>query len=208
MNDSPEQPHRIVGVLLAAGRGRRMGRTKQLLPWRTNEGLKSLVAAAYDTIAFACDAMVVVLGHDAELVAAALGERSFERVMSDPGAPMFESIRVGLEAARATDPNADVLLHPSDHPDVRRDTVEVLRRARRERSERVFMPLYDNRGGHPVLIPAVLIDRLIAHSGEGGLREFWARHADLCVRIAVDDPGTVCDIDTPDQYGDGGRAVM
>src|SRR5262245_52283036 len=90
---------RCTGVILAAGRGRRIGRIKQLVEWPTTNGPKPLVAAAYDAIRPICEGMVVVLGHEADAVAAALGDRPFRRAMSDPGAPMFESIRAGLAVA-------------------------------------------------------------------------------------------------------------
>ena len=80
-----------------------MGGTKQLVTWKAADGSKPLVAAAYDAIRPICDEMVVVLGHEAESVAEALGDRAFHSVVSDPDEPMFESIRAGLRAARAID---------------------------------------------------------------------------------------------------------
>jgi CTP:molybdopterin cytidylyltransferase MocA len=85
-----------IGILLAAGRGRRMGGNKQFHVVQTPEGEKSLVAAAFDTISSACEKMIVVLGHRAEEVAAALGERKFEIVTANPDVPMFDSIHAGL----------------------------------------------------------------------------------------------------------------
>ena len=64
-------------MLLAAGRGRRLGGGKQFYPWPTAEGEKPLVAAAFDAVTSACDAMIVVLGHRAAEVTTALGERQF-----------------------------------------------------------------------------------------------------------------------------------
>src|SRR3954454_13341239 len=70
---------RRIGIILAAGRGGRMGGKKQLTPWPTAAGTIPLVAAAYDAIRPICDEMVVVLGHMADSVAAALGDRKFHR---------------------------------------------------------------------------------------------------------------------------------
>src|SRR3954462_11316623 len=92
MNDTPQTTRRI-GVILAAGRGGRMGGKKQLTPWPGGDGGKPLVAASYDAIRSICDDMVVVLGHIADSVAQALGDRPFHRSESDPDGPMFESIR-------------------------------------------------------------------------------------------------------------------
>src|SRR3954447_8438824 len=112
MSDGSDR--RRVGVILAAGRGGRMGGNKQLTPWPGADGSKSLVAASYDAIHSICDDMVVVLGHIADSVEEALDDRPFHRAESDPDAPMFESIRAGLRAALLVDPSATVVLQPCD----------------------------------------------------------------------------------------------
>src|SRR4051794_5211915 len=94
---------RRIGVILAAGRGQRMGGTKQLVIWRGPDGPKPLVAAAYDAIRPICHEMVLVVGHEADAVAAALGQREFYRVEADPNFPMFESIRAAMRAAQKID---------------------------------------------------------------------------------------------------------
>src|SRR5215212_4911325 len=101
---------RRVGVILAAGRGGRMGGKKQLTPWPTAAGTIPLVAASYDAIRPICDEMVVVLGHAANEIAVALGARPFHRAESDPHAPMFESIRAGLRFSQGLNPAAAIVL--------------------------------------------------------------------------------------------------
>lgn len=188
---------RRIGVLLAAGRGRRMGRTKQLLSWRSAVGDKPLVAAAYDAVHPICDAMVVVVAHEADAVVAALGERPFHRVDSDADAPMFESMRAGFAAAAAIDASAVIVLQPGDHPEVAPETLDVLTNQSRLCPQQAIIPTYGGRGGHPVLIPPCVAAVLVHADAPAGLGEFWRTHADLCVRIAVDDPTTVRDLDTP-----------
>ena len=210
----------LIGVLLAAGRSTRMGRLKQLLAWPLQGSVpisgseemgtdpfavpsKPLVAAAYDSIAPACCAMVVVVGHEAEAVAAALGGRRFERVPVDPTAEMLASVKAGLAAARELHPTADVLLHPADHPQVRRETLDVLVATAAGAPGRAVMPEFDGQGGHPVLIPAALVREIISYDGTGGLRQFWLDHSQRCVRLPVDDQGVVIDIDLPSDYSLG-----
>src|SRR3954468_6219768 len=115
---------RRIGVILAAGRGGRMGGKKQLTPWPTWAGTIPLVAAAYDAIRPVCDEMVVVLGHAIDEVAAALGARAFHQAESDPHAPMFDSIRAGLRRAQRLNPTAAILLQPGDHPEVALSTLD------------------------------------------------------------------------------------
>jgi len=188
---------RRIGVLLAAGRGRRMGGTKQLVDWPTADGVKPLVAAAYDAIRPICDDMVVVLGHEAEAVAAALGSRPFDRAQSDPDAPMFESIRAGLESARAIDPDATIILQPADHPEVAASTLTAVTDWSLQRRVQAVIPEHQGRGGHPALIPASVAARILKSDCPTGLADFWSAHPDLCTRLPVDDPTILRDIDTP-----------
>jgi molybdenum cofactor cytidylyltransferase len=198
---------RWIGVLLAAGRSTRMGRPKQLLPWSSNgANSKPLVAAAFDAIASVCDEMVIVVGHEANAVIAALGERKFGTVAVDGGAEMIASVKAGLAVARGIDPDANVLLHPADHPEVRRETLDLLIQIAAGQRGRAVMPTFGGAGGHPVLIAAELAVDIVAYEGPGGLRQFWIDHADRCVRQEIDDPGVVFDLDTPADHQ--GRTIQ
>jgi molybdenum cofactor cytidylyltransferase len=196
-----------IGVLLAAGRSTRMGRPKQLLPWPPNAaGSKPLVAAAFDAIACVCDEMVVVVGNEADAAIAALGEREFGAVAVDGGGEMIASVKAGLAVARGVDPTADVMLHPADHPEVRRETLDLLIQVAAEQPGRAVMPTFGGAGGHPVLIAAELAVDIVSYEGQGGLRQFWIDHADRCIRQEIDDPGVVFDLDTPNDYQ--GRTIQ
>jgi molybdenum cofactor cytidylyltransferase len=191
------------GVLLAAGRARRMGAVKQILPVMTDSGSAvPMVAAAFDLLAPFCgDRVVVVTGHEAASVAAALSPRAFILASSDPDADMFHSVRAGLERARRAFPRASACwLHLADHPFVLPQTAAALRRAFDEDADRAIMPEHHARGGHPAIIPARTVDEILAWNGDGGLRAFWLAHPDRRRRLACDDPGTIRDIDTPDDY--------
>jgi molybdenum cofactor cytidylyltransferase len=197
----------LIGVLLAAGRSTRMGRPKQLLPWPPNSpDAKPLVAAAFDAIACVCDEMLVVVGHDADAVIAALGEREFGVVAVDPFAQMFASVKAGLAVARGIDLTTNVLLYPADHPEVLRETLDLLVQIAAEQPGRAVMPTFGGAGGHPVLIAAELAVDIVSYEGPGGLRQFWIDHAQRCVRQEVDDRGVVFDLDTPADYQ--GRTIQ
>jgi molybdenum cofactor cytidylyltransferase len=197
---SPFSNPTCIGVLLAAGRGRRMGGTKQLLPWPGGAGSKPLVAAAYDAIRPACVQMVVVVGHKADAVTAALEHRSFRSVLSDPDAELFHSIRAGLQEAQAIDPTASILLHPGDHPEVLPSSLAAILLAHDKAPHLAIMPEFHGRGGHPVLIPPPIVRRLLSEDCPAGLGSFWRENPLLYERIAIDDPSIVHDIDTPADF--------
>jgi molybdenum cofactor cytidylyltransferase len=192
---------RRIGVILAAGRGGRMGGKKQLTPWPIATGTIPLVAAAYDAIRSICDEMVVVLGHDADAVAGALGDRAFHRAESDPDAPMFESIRAGLQTALRVDSESTVVLQPGDHPEVETSTLSKLTAWSLKRPGLTIIPQHGGRGGHPVLIPSRICTLLLETDCPQGLAQFWVDHPELCRRVPIDDPTVVRDIDTPADLG-------
>ncbi len=191
-----------IGVLLAAGRSRRMGRPKLLLPWPAPDGPRAVVAAAFDAIACVCREVVVVVPAGDEALAAAivvaLGDRRFRQAVPE-GDEMIDSVRAGLLAARAIDHDADVLLQPADHPDVAPGTLAALLAGRSD-DDIAVIPEHDGRGGHPVIIPAGVFGDILSYDGPGGVRRFWQDHPDRCRRLQVDDPAVVHDVDTPDQY--------
>jgi molybdenum cofactor cytidylyltransferase len=162
------------------------------------DGAKPLVAAAYDAIRPICDDMVVVLGHEADAVAAALHDRQFLRFNADPDQPMFESIRAGLRAAQRLDARSAAVLQPGDHPEVARGTLESLCDWSRKRPMQAIIPEFGGRGGHPAIIPPPIVSLLVDADCQAGLGKFWVIHPELCHRVPVDDAAVVRDIDTAD----------
>lgn len=196
-----------VGVLLAAGRGRRMGRLKQLLPW----GDSTVVAAAFDALQPHCGAgMVVVVGEEADLITSALGARVFRSARSDSDAEQFQSVRIGLQCATKFPSVQRVLLHLADHPFIPHFVLEAMLQ-RTLKVDRVIIPTHNDRGGHPVLIPTDIMNSIISWksnessnaAGEWirGLRGYWKTHPEEVERIEFfNAPELVMDLDTPDDY--------
>ena len=191
---------KCTGILLAAGRSRRMGKLKQLLPWPTDKGTTPLVAAAFDSIRAVCNPMLVVVGHESDKIIAALQHRDYHAVGADPDAPMYESIRSGLQRAEQLSPTQSVLVHPADHPEVSQQTLDTVVRHATTHPQLAVSPCYDDRGGHPVLLPPRFLSTLIDWRGMGGLRQFWLDNPELHVRIPVDDATVIRDLDTPEDY--------
>lgn len=185
-----------IGVLLAAGRGRRMGGRKQFHLVPTEAGEKPLVVAAFDSISSVCRQMIVVVGHRADEVTSVLGDREYLRATSNADAPMFRSVQVGLRAAQDIDAAASVILQLGDHPQVSPATLRLLLASAVEQPDKAVMPEYHRQGGHPVLIPATLIGDLLTAECLDGLRTYWMEHPESCLRVPVEDAAVVRDIDT------------
>lgn len=199
----------IAGVLLAAGRGRRMGQCKQLLPW----GSSTIVASAFDAIAGVCNAgMILVVGDQAEGVVAALEDRAFHVVRGDSDSEQLASVRLGLQRAMEIPSVQWILLHLADHPRVPGGVLDsLLDRARQQR--KVLIPTVEGHGGHPILLPIDIAESIVTWAGpepsvgEGGLRACWAAHPEWVERIEF--PGAsdlVRDLDTVHDYAAARRA--
>jgi molybdenum cofactor cytidylyltransferase len=83
----------------------------------------------------------------------------------------------------------------ADMPRVRPETIATLV-ARLRAGARIAVPVWDGRRGHPVGFSASCRDELLALRGDSGARALLERHAADVVRVPVDDPGVVQDVDT------------
>jgi len=191
------------GLLLAAGRGRRMGGGKQLLPWPPENPSTTLVATSFDALNYLVSRMAVALGHRRVEVVAALADREFERLEVDPDAEMIESIKAGLRWLLSRDAAKLAVVHPADQPIVNQRTFSELMAYQHRFPTVAVMPEFGERGGHPVLIPRLLWPRIMACESAGGLRQFWADHPSMHVRVPVNDPMVIADFDCLDDLARG-----
>lgn len=94
--------------------------------------------------------------------------------------------------------------HPVDLPLVQPQTITALGEAAANDGDSAWRPFYGNTPGHPVLIPAQLLANLLkADPADATMSGIWkkamARGIVKAMRpLAVDDPGTTMDFDTPE----------
>ena len=110
------------------------------------------------------------------------------------------SIRSGLEALPT---DRDVLFWPVDHPFVREETVDALLRLPGEDALAVwFIPTFQGHGGHPVLWRSSVRADILDLRSDAPLRSLLPEFGVQVRRFAVDDPGVVANVDTPEEYRD------
>jgi molybdenum cofactor cytidylyltransferase len=171
----------ISGVVLAAGSATRFGSTKQLVPYRG----KPLAQHAIDALASAgVDEVVVVTGHDADTVEAALRLPPQGRFVRNPEyrSGLSSSVGAGVHALADDSEAAVVLL--ADQPGVTDAEVRALVDRFRATRSRIVRIAYGDGPG-----PALLSREIFAEAGhlhgDTGARELMASHADWVEEVDV-----------------------
>lgn len=181
----------IVGVVLAAGAGRRFGQPKASVMLGGQRFLDRAVLTLLDG---GCQRVVVVV-READLGAASQLAHTVEVVNPEPTAGMSSSLRLGLQAVVAESDAAAGLIALVDQIGITSADVARVIEAFHD-SGRVAVARRAGRRSHPVLVPRALL-REVADSavGDSGARAYLDHHGELTY---VDLDGDVMDIDTTD----------
>ena len=189
-------PPRVAAVVLAAGLSRRMGGPNKLLA--EIDGVPVVTRVVDALLASKADPVLVVTGHQADRVMAALEGRAVRFV---PNAAYEEglgaSLRAGIEAVGDDVDGALVAL--GDMPWIRAAHVDALIAAFDPQGpSTICVPVHDRKRGHPVLWSARHFGEMRKLGGDVGARELLERHADAVLAVPVDDAAVHLDVDTPD----------
>jgi molybdenum cofactor cytidylyltransferase len=139
---------------------------------------------------------VVVLGHDAERIEAAIDWGDARRVVNpEPERGLSSSLSLGFEAIEA-DAGA-VLVALGDQPLVSAAVIRALVEAPAQRGRSIVVPVYpDDRGRNPVLVRRSAFDLVGEATGDRGLGPVLEAHPELVSEIPVEAANP--DIDTTD----------
>ncbi len=190
----------IAGIVLAAGRSRRMGEPKPLLRFRGERFLVRVVAALREG---GCDPVLVVVAppeepHAAEIAAAAREAGAEVVVNPVPDAEQVDSLRAGLAALR---PEAEAAaVAPADVPGIDAAAVRAVLGAFRAHGAPVVRATHGGRHGHPVLFARRVFAELFADPLPEGARSVVHAHAGEVEEVEVESAGVLLDVDTPVDY--------
>ena len=187
------RPERVAGLVLAAGGSSRLGRPKQLLPYRGATLLDAVLATAR---ACGFDQLLVALGRAQRDVRTAVDLTGAEVVVNEEyGTGCSSSIAAALSAV---DPHVDVLvLLLGDQPGVSADAARTLVAQRGDAPLAICR--YDDGRGHPFAFARSVFGELEQLHGDKGVWKLLDRRADEVAEIRV--PGRVpLDVDTWEDY--------
>lgn len=188
----------IAVVILSAGESRRMGQPKALVPFPDiliqEEAGRTPAPTAQKTF---LEHLIEVTRHP---------RTGALRVKLDEGALVFNpDWRRGqlssLQAAIETLPagkTEGILICLVDHPLISAALVASLIKTFDRDKNRIVIPAYKGRRGHPVIFPGALFEELLAASPEVGARTVVHAHASDVVEVPVQEEGVLLNLNDPE----------
>lgn len=171
---------RVTGIVLAGGSSSRLGQPKQLLDFEGKPLLQHAIdamqgAGLYD--------VVVVLGHRADEIAAAVQIGPGTRIVNNPDYAQGQatSLRVGLRAAPAESEAVIVIL--GDQPAVSALMVRTVAESYIATGGKVVQATFGGKPNHPTLFDRDLWPQLEAIEGDKGARDVIKKNPEWVVRV-------------------------
>lgn len=191
-----DQSALIVGLILAAGMSRRLGRPKQLL---LIDGKPLLAHVVERALRSRLDAVTVVVGHEAEAVHSAISPYDVSVIVNPHYAEgQSTSLVAGVNALPAQADAVVVML--ADQPGIRVASIDALIETRRMTRAPIVMTIYGDTRSHPVLFGRETFDALRAISGDKGAREVIRSYGDQVAVVQDGRPAPPADVDTEEAY--------
>jgi molybdenum cofactor cytidylyltransferase len=182
-------------IILAAGRSTRMGGPNKLLAELA--GKKLVRIATEQALASKASEVVVVTGHQADLVEQALQGLKVKFVRNpDFAGGLASSVKAGISAVSNDADSAVICL--GDMPLIDSGLIDRLVDGfGPDRGNLIVVPVADGRRGNPVLWARRFFKELMTLDGDIGARHLIARHAEAVAEVPVEGDGAFLDIDTP-----------
>ena len=184
----------IEAIVLAAGKGERLGTIKPLVPIDGEPALSRVIRLLRQS---GLEQITVVLGYAAQTIQDRVNLSNC-RVAVNPHyeTGMAGSLILGIESL-SPGTEGFLILH-ADMPHTKQETIRAVI-AQAEAGARIVAPTYRCRRGFPVFLHRSCVEALLPTLvGDVGARRFIAQHREDLVVVEVADPGAIHDIDYPE----------
>lgn len=192
----------ICAILLAAGLSSRMGRLKQLLPFRhktfIDNAIENLLASNVDQI-------ILVLGHSTKEITLHLRQQPYinhsklKVVLNENYLlGMTSSIKTGLSAS-ASEVKA-YLIALVDQPHIPVEVINFLIESYKQNNFLIVKPTYQKKSGHPIIIDESLREQILELSDKVGLNQITRAYSKETLLIEVENKEILEDFDTWEEY--------
>jgi len=185
----------VAVIVLAAGRSTRMGGPNKLLA--ELEGKKLVRIATEQALASKASDVIVVTGHQADLVEQALAGLDVKFVRNqDFASGLASSVKAGIAAVPSEADGAVICL--GDMPLIDAGLIDrLIDDFAADRGHLIVVPVAAGRRGNPVLWSRRFFQELMTLDGDVGARHLIAKHSEAVAEVAVEGEGAFLDIDTP-----------
>jgi molybdenum cofactor cytidylyltransferase len=187
------------GVVLAAGRSSRFGRSKALLP--VDQGGPPFVSRLVNLFRTAGVSEVLVVGrdNDAALREVVHGVSARFVVNADADRGQLSSLVAALDVIDARSVQG-VIVMPVDIPLIQAATIASVRDAFLRGTSPIARATYQGRHGHPVVFGSAVFEELRRADPNAGAKTVVHAHADEILNVEVEDRAVLQDVDTPRDY--------
>ncbi|MEN8212015.1 MAG: nucleotidyltransferase family protein [Thermodesulfobacteriota bacterium] len=187
---------KIAGIILAAGSGVRMDKTKQLLPFKSKPLLSHVIENARQSNLYE---IIVVLGHSADEIKNTIDFSGTKTVINSKYLKgQSTSLIKGLENISPVCDAAMFLL--GDQPLITPSTLNTIIQAFITSKSPITIPYYNNIRGNPVIIAKSLFHELKLLSGDTGPRILFKKFHKSILKVQISDNAITVDVDTKADY--------
>lgn len=192
---------RLFALIPAAGRSRRMGTSKLLLPWQGTSVIEHLIATlTRPDIA----AVVIVIRPDDVPLKIVVQRTAAVAVIPDHEPPdMRDSVEIGLRTIRQRFTPTDEdgwLLIPADHPLLETEVLDGLLTRWSQRDSDALLPTFGQQRGHPTLLSWSLAARVEQLPPDVGVNTLLRSPTTLVAEWPTGRESVLADLDTPEDY--------
>jgi len=189
----------ITGLIIAAGLSSRMGKFKPLLKLNNNSFVRTII----EKMTLFCDEVIVITGHNKELMDLELSEvkqnDKIKIVYNDKYKEgMFTSLLKGIE--HSTSGNW-VLYHFVDQPGIPESFYEQII-SEIDNDFDWIQPTYKGKKGHPILFNEKVARAILASNTNSNLKQISSKNDFRKKFVEVLTPSIFFDIDTVDDYNE------